>query len=103
MSDITPENTHALLEKLAQYVMNEVATKKELKQKADKNDFIVLKHEIDKVRQDLKENKAILNIIIESMDAQAKQPDIIRTEQAAKHAALLRHEKRITALEEKVK
>ena len=103
MSDITPEKTHALLERLAEYVMNEVATKKELNQKADKNDFIVLKHEIDKVRQDVKENKAILNIIIESMDAQAKQLDIIRTEQAATNAALLRHEKRITVLEEKVK
>ena len=101
MSDITPEKTHALLEKLAEYVMNEVATKKELEQKADKNDFIVLKQEIDKVRQDVKENKAILNIIIESMDAQAKQLDIIRTEQTATNTALLRHEKRITALEEK--
>ena len=36
------------------------------------------------------------------MDAQAKQLDIIRTEQVATNAALQRHEKRITVLEEKL-
>ena len=34
-------------------------------------------------------------------DEQATQLDIIRTEQVATNAALQRHEKRITALEEK--
>ena len=101
MSDITLEKTHALLKKLAEYVMNEVATKKELVQKADKNDFIVLKQDVDEIRQDVKENKKKLNIIIDGMDTQIKQLDIIRTEQVATNVALQRHEKRITVLEEK--
>ena len=33
MSDITPEKTHALLEKLAEYVMNEVPIKREMNER----------------------------------------------------------------------
>ena len=33
MEKITPEKTHALLEKLAEYVMNEVPTRREMKQR----------------------------------------------------------------------
>ncbi len=87
MAEINLEKVHDLLERLAEYVMNKVATKRELAQKADKNDFIVLKQDVDEIRQDVKENKVKLNTIIDGMDAQAKQLDIIRTEQTAFHSA----------------
>jgi len=102
VSDITPEKTHALLEKLAEYVMDKIPTiEKKFDQKANKSDFAGLAQRADEIQQHIKENKQKLNIIIDGLDAQAKQLDIIRTEQAATNAALLRHEKRISALEEK--
>ena len=87
MSAITLEKTHALLEKLAEYVMNKIPD---------------IEEKLDKMKQE-KADKRDIQLILDGMDAQAKQLDIIRTEQAATNAALLRHEKRITALEEKVK
>ena len=105
MSDITPEKTHALLERLAEYVMNEVPTRKEMNAH-----FVQLEAElqttkidIQEIKMDLRETGENIGSILNGMDAQAKQLDIIRTEQVATNAALLRHEKRITALEEKIK
>jgi len=95
VSDITPEKTHALLEKLAEYVMNEVPTRREMNSR-----FRQVEEKLDKIEQG-KADKHDIQRILDGMDAQAKQLDIIRTEQAATNAALLRHEKRITALEEK--
>ena len=95
MSDITPEKTHALLEKLAEYVMNEVPTRREMDSR-----FRQVEEKLDKIEQG-KADKHDIQRILDGMDAQAKQLDIIRTEQAATNAALLRHEKRISALEEK--
>jgi polyphosphate kinase 2 (PPK2 family) len=77
MNKITPEKTHTLLEKLAKYVMNEVPTK----------------HEVQQV-------KTKVNSIMEGMDAQGKQLDIIRTEQAATSHAINRMDKRIANLEQ---
>ena len=68
MSKITLEKTYALLEKLAEYVMNEVPTRKEmdaklaclerrLEEKADKQDVKRLEEKVDR--------------IIEGMDAMA--------------------------------
>ena len=104
MSDSTPEKTHALLEKLAEYIMNEVPTRQEVNARFENIDarFVQLEMRLDKLEQE-KADKQDIQLILDGMDAQAKQLDIIRTEQAATNAALLRHEKRITALEEKVK
>ena len=63
MNKITPEKTHALLEKLADYVMTEIpAIKEKLDHKADKTD-------IDK--------------IMGVLDTQAQNIDIMRTERFA--------------------
>ncbi|NIA12271.1 MAG: hypothetical protein GWP10_21770 [Nitrospiraceae bacterium] len=87
MSDRTLEKTHALLERLAEYVMTKIP---KIEQKLDKL-------ELEKA------DKRDIRLILDGMDAQAKQLDIIRTEQVATNAGLLRHEKRIRALEEKLK
>ena len=85
MSEITVDKTHALLEKLAEYVVTEVATKKELAQKAGKKDLEKLEKKVD--------------TLIDGMDSQAKEHEIFRLEQAAISKTLDRHEKRITTLE----
>ena len=89
MSDITAEKTQALLEKLAEYVMNEVPTRREINAR------------FTQLELELQETKKNVRSILDGMDTQAKQLDIIRTEQAATNADLLIHEKRISALEEK--
>ncbi len=70
MSDITLEKTHALLEKLAKYVMTELPTRKELDDKlalkADKADVQRLDHKVNHL-----DNK--INMILEGMDAQTKR------------------------------
>ena len=90
MTEITLEKIHALLEKLADYTMSELPTRKEmdekLDQKADKKD-------VDEIRQDLQ-------IIINGMDKQVQQLDIIRTEQVAFDQAFNRLEKRVEKLEQ---
>ena len=89
MSDITFEKTHALLEKFAEYVMDEVPARREMNTR------------FERVESDVQETKENVRLILNGMDAQIKQLDIIRTEQVATNAALQRHEKRITTLEEK--
>ena len=96
MPEITLEKSNALLKKLAEYVMNEVPTKRDvdarfermarvLADKADKND-------VEKIHKKL-------NKLLEWMDSQAGQLDIIRTEQYATSATLDRHEQRLETLE----
>ncbi len=84
MLKITLEKTHELLEKLAGYVMNEVPRKNEV---ASKDELIAirdeLKTDINELREDVQEVKGNVNSILDGMDKQAKQLDIIRTEQAA--------------------
>ena len=112
MAKITQEKTHALLEKLAEYVMSELPTREEiqneLNQKADKTEVneiktevIGIKIEVNEIKKDVKDLSQKMNIIINGQDNQAKQLSDIRTEQAATNSALLRHEERITALEQK--
>ena len=105
MSDSTPEKTHALLEKLAEYVMNEVPTRQEVNARFARleGELQITKEDVQEIKMDLQETRKNIGLILDGMDAQAKQLDIIRTEQAATNAAILRHEKRITAVEEKVK
>ena len=45
MAEITLEQNHALLEKLAEYVMKKVATKRELALKADRIDMEQVKRD----------------------------------------------------------
>ena len=50
MSEMTPEKTHQLLEKLAEYVMNEVPRKSEV---ASKEELGVVRQELGSVKQGL--------------------------------------------------
>ncbi len=54
----------------------------------------------EKIKEE-KADKNNIRAILNGMDAQAKQLDIIRTEQVATNSALQWHEKRIMVLEEK--
>ena len=98
MAEINLEKVHSLLEKLAEYVMNEVPTNRKVDAR-----FEQVERRFEKIEKELesKADKKDIQLILNGMDAQAKQLDIIRTEQVATNAALQRHEKRITALENK--
>ncbi len=106
MSKITIEKIHALLETLAEYVMNDVAKKSEVNEiKTEVNEIKTevneIKTEVNEIKNDANDLKNIMNIIITGQDKIVKELDVIRTEQVTTNSALLRHEKRITALEEK--
>jgi len=75
MADITIEKTHDLLEKLAEYVMNEVPTRREMNAR------------FERLETDVQETKENVRLILNGMGAQAKQLDIIRTEQVAFNSA----------------
>ena len=105
MKKITIQKTHALLENLAEYVMTEVAKKSEVYEL--RTDFNGLRTEVNGLRTEVNEVKTNVNniqqkvnIIIDGQDKIVKELGDIRTEQIATNSALLRHEKRITALEE---
>ena len=101
MSEITPQKTHALLEKLAEYVMNEVPRKSEV---ASKDELIgvrdELKTDINELQEDVQNIKGKLNIILDGMDKQTQQLDRIRTEQAAFNHGVNRLEKQVEKLEQ---
>ena len=121
MPEVTLEKSHALLEKLVEYVMNELPTRKEVDNKFKQidNKFKQIDNKFQKVDnkfqrvydaiRELKEEKAdkkdveILKMKIEKMlegqDEIIKQLDIIRTEQYATSASLDRYEKRLETLE----
>ena len=100
MNEITPEKTHALLEKLAEYVMNKIpAIESKLDQKADKTDIVKIADSVAKLQIDMQDVKATQQTMINNMDAQAKQLDVIRKEQAAASKTIDRHEERLAALE----
>ena len=109
MAKIKPEDTHALVEKLVEYVTNEVPTKKEMNSKFEQVDskFAKVNSRFDQIENRLasleekKADKKDIQNIINILDRQAKQLDDIKTEQAATNSALLRHEERITALRQK--
>ena len=110
MAEINLETVHKLLEKLAEYVVNEVSTNRKVDARFEKMNarfenmgarFVQLESEFHETKEDVQETKENVRLILNGMDAQVKQLDIIRTEQVATNAALQRHEKRITALEEK--
>ena len=102
MKKIAPEKTHALLEKLADYVMTEIpAIKEKLDQKADKTDIFLVANDVSELKNDVRSVKATQQSMLNNMDFQAKQIDILRTEQLAQSKTLDRVDKRVKALEEK--
>jgi chromosome segregation ATPase len=107
MSDeITLEKTHALLEQLAEHVMNKVASRHELEKLTEHViNNVPTRQEMDSRFNNMETRLANIeskfDAMMNGMDAQAKQLDTIRIEQAAFSHAIDRHEKRITALEEK--
>ena len=103
MNKITLEKTHVMLEKLAEYIMNEVPTKHEMNIRFEHVNLHIkhIDNRLERLEPDVKETKNDVKMIIEGMDVQAKELHIIRTEQVAIGSTLDRHEKRITALGEK--
>jgi hypothetical protein len=111
MSEITPEKTHALLEKLANYVMAEVSTKTEVEQKILKVDekidklveYIITelptRREID-VKLEEKADKDDVRQLFNGQDKIVQELEIIRTEQIAFHSGLRRVEDRVQNFEE---
>jgi len=113
MAEPALKKTHELLEKLAEYVMNEVPTKqevekrfqqieRELERKADKKDLIIVQEELSGVKEDLSTLKENVGMILNGMDGMVKRLDVIQTEQSAFISGLRRVEKRVEALEKKV-
>ena len=107
MPEITLEKTHALLEKLAEYVMNEVPNKSEVATKDEMNArfeqvdrrFALMEQRLEKLELE-KADKKDIETILTILDKQSKQLDIIRTEQVAFNHAFRRLEKRVEALEQ---
>ena len=106
MADITPGQTHALLEKLAEYVMNEVPKKSEVPLKRDMDSRFEkintrlgqIENRLEKIELE-KADKKDVQTILDVLDKSAKQLDIIRTEQVAFNHAFRRLEKRVDELE----
>ena len=91
MEKVRLEQTHALLEKLAEYVMTKLPTRQEV------DDKLALK--ADKADVERLDNK--INMILEGMDAQIQQLDIIRIDMKAIGGTLDMHERRLGNLEER--
>jgi peptidoglycan hydrolase CwlO-like protein len=122
MSTITLEKSHALLTKLAEYVMNELpkmdaklskldarmdqldARMDQLDTRMDRFDTRIdhfearLEQKADK--QDLKRIEDKIDMLLEGMDAQAGQLDFLRTEMAAVSKTLDVHNERLGKLEQ---
>jgi chromosome segregation ATPase len=109
MNKITLEKTHALLEKLAEYVMTEVPTQREMDKRFDDIDkrFERIEKQLDQLRETKADKKDIidlkrqLNVLTMGMDKLVGEVQINRTEQKAFDAALHRLESRIDDLEQK--
>ena len=125
MDGITPEKTHALLEKLTHHVMTEIPVRKEMDDKIAKIDEKVdmlanymmkelptrqeVDGKIDKLveyvmnevatKTEFQELKDKVDTIIDGIDKQTQQLDIIRTEQIAFDHAFSRIDKRVEKLE----
>ena len=95
MNKITTEKTHALLEKLAEHVVNNMPTKQEMNAR-----FEQVETRLDSLELDVKETKTDVKTILEGMDAEAKELEIARTERVAISHTLDRHEERISKLEQ---
>jgi len=70
MTHSTPEKTHALLEKLAEYVMNEVPRKDEVPTKQEMNaQFEQIERRLNGVEKDVQETKTDVKLILNGMDS----------------------------------
>ena len=111
MSEITLEKTHALLEKLAEYVMSDVPKKSEMMTRKElENRFQQIENELmrkaDKadlmdVKEDLNTLKENVRMLLNGMDGMVKNLDVIKTEQAAFISGLKRLEHRVEVLEKR--
>jgi chromosome segregation ATPase len=129
MSEITPEKTYQLLEKLAEYVMTEVSTKTEVNQKITQVDekidklavyvmnevptkremnarfeqvdrrFEQIDQQFDRIEQRFDRVENDVKLILDGMDIQVKDIEILKTEQTAMKSGLGRIEKRVKKLE----
>ena len=109
MEKVTLEQTHALLEKLADYVtdriprienkLTELETR--LEQKADKVDLLRLAEKTDGLQKNVDRLDGKMDMILEGMDAQTQQLDIIRTDMKAIGGTLDLHERRLGDLEQR--
>jgi len=94
MPPITLEQVHALLEKLADYVMTKIPViEAQIAQKADKYDVIELEKRIVIVEKKM-------DLMLNGMDAQAKQLDRLSNELSAVSRTLDIHNQRLGNLEE---
>ena len=106
MTAITLEKTHALLEKLAEHVMN-VESKidarfarleAKLDLKADKSDLQAIDAKIENIRESM---NAKFNMLLEGMDNQAGQMNDLIIEMKAVSKTLDIHNERLGNLEER--
>jgi len=110
MSEITLEKTHALLEKLAEYVMNEVPTRKEVNERFGQIDkrfeqidkrFEQIDKRFEKIEERFSQIDKRFEKIEEQIEQILKQLDLIRTEQRVFSQTFELHHKRLEVLEEK--
>ncbi len=106
MPDMSPDKTHALLEKLAEYVMTQVATRQELNEL--RHDMNAMRIEINE-KLDTKADKIDIqridknmNLILDGMDAQTKYIETLTIDNISTSRTLNIHEDRLGDLEEHV-
>ncbi|RQW02983.1 hypothetical protein EH223_11285 [candidate division KSB1 bacterium] len=75
MEEITLEKTHALLEKLAEYVMNEMVTRKEMNERFEQVDkrFEQVDHQLADIRGELGLVRAEQRVFTQSFDLHHKR------------------------------
>ncbi|MDZ7721939.1 MAG: hypothetical protein U5R06_03690 [candidate division KSB1 bacterium] len=101
MTNITLKETHDLLEKLADYVMNEVPTRRELdKRFSNVNKRLEGLEQVKAEKSELKRVDRKADMLLEPQDGMVKSLDIIQTEIKAISRTLDNHEKRLADLEE---
>ena len=106
MSEMSLEKTYALLEKLAEYVMTQVATKQEVNdlrhEMNEKFETKADKIDVDRLGQKVNQLDNKVNLILEGMDAQAKRLETLTIENMSTSRTLNIHEDRLGELEEHV-
>ena len=109
MGKVTPEETHALLEKLAEYVMTQVATRAEMNERFEQVDKRF--EQIDKRFEQIDKRFEQIDVRFEQVDARFEQKDgkltaiqqhldLMRAEQAVFVKTFELHNKRLSLLED---
>ena len=100
MEEITLEKTYALLEKLAEHVINEIPIKREVDEKFQRVYDAIWELKEEKAdKKDLEILKKNLEMLLDGQDKVIKELEIVRIEQYATSATLDRHEQRLNVLE----